>query len=90
VALRVICSLVDGHIGSTKMLDEPTDEPTTETLRPLLLGIENIHHRGFPYGFTVKKLDKSLASFESRREYLFINFDSLCNNSGVKCLLAKN
>jgi hypothetical protein len=29
---------VDGHIGLTKMLDEPTNEPTTETLRPLLLG----------------------------------------------------
>jgi hypothetical protein len=39
VALRVIYSLVDGYIGSIKMLDELTDEPTTETLRPLLLGI---------------------------------------------------
>jgi hypothetical protein len=33
---------VDGYIGSTKMLDEPT----TETLRPLLLGRDL---KGFKY-----------------------------------------
>jgi hypothetical protein len=27
-----------------KMLDEPTNEPTTETLRPLLLGIDLTMH----------------------------------------------
>jgi hypothetical protein len=40
VALRVICSLMEGYIGSKMCLtNQPKkvlDEPTTETLRPLL------------------------------------------------------